>query len=421
MLSLSYGKIIVKPAEKLRGLIPESFETYQILEPGDIVVRPTDLQNDKTSLRVGHASDRGIITSAYLAMRTSGVSDSYAFAYLAALDQMKIFYGMGTGLRQNIELRDFKRLPVAVPPVDEQAAIVKYLGHAHTRIDRAISAKRNLIALLKEQQLAVIHRSVTRGLDSSVPLRDSGIPWLGETPAHWPIIPIRYLARVGNGSTPSRSESEYWVGGDYPWLNSSVANEAEIRHASQFVTQRALDECHLPKVAANSVLVAITGQGKTRGKAAVLTLEATINQHLAYITPRSDQVDCRYLASVLDVAYGELRRISDDSGSTKGALTCADLKAFAVPVPPIEEQQGIRRFVAEVATETETLVARLASEIDLLREFRTRLTSDVATGQLDVREIAVTLPELSDDALPDVDDELDELVEAELQLACDDE
>ena len=116
VLSLSYGSLVVKPPEKLHGLVPASFETYQIIESGDIVVRPTDLQNDWNSLRFALAKTRGIITSAYMCLQTKkSMKREYGHSLLHAYDLRKIFYGLGSGLRQNLDWRDFKYLP-CVPP-----------------------------------------------------------------------------------------------------------------------------------------------------------------------------------------------------------------------------------------------------------------------------------------------------------------
>lgn len=117
VLSLSYGHIVVKPEEKMTGLVPESFDSYQLIRPGDIVIRTTDLQNDQTSLRVGIAKDRGMITSAYLGLRArSDINPHYLYRVLESYDALKVFYGMGSGLRQNIDFCDFKRLPIPLPP-----------------------------------------------------------------------------------------------------------------------------------------------------------------------------------------------------------------------------------------------------------------------------------------------------------------
>jgi type I restriction enzyme S subunit len=195
VLSLSYGRIVTKPDDKLHGLVPESFETYQIVDPGDIIIRSTDLQNDWTSLRVGLVRGRGIITSAYLCLKTVGsLVPEYGYLQLHALDLMKIFYGMGSGLRQNLDFSDFKRMRVLVPPREEQDAIVRFLDHANRRFDRYIRAKKKLIVLLNEQKQAIIHCAVTRGLDPSVRLKPSGIPWVGDLPEHWDVMRLKSLA-----------------------------------------------------------------------------------------------------------------------------------------------------------------------------------------------------------------------------------
>lgn len=117
VLSLSYGRIVVKPPEKLHGLVPDSFETYQIVEPGDIIIRSTDLQNDWNSLRVGLVQNRGIITSAYLGFRTTGtLRPDFGYQMLHTFDLLKVFYGLGSGLRQNLDFGDFKRMLIFMPP-----------------------------------------------------------------------------------------------------------------------------------------------------------------------------------------------------------------------------------------------------------------------------------------------------------------
>jgi type I restriction enzyme S subunit len=302
--------------------------------------------------------------------------------------------GVGS-IQRNLYWPFLKRAVMILPPLPEQAAIVRFLDHVDRRIRRYIRAKQKLIKLLEEQKQAIILRAVTRGLDPNVRLKPSGVEWLGDVPQHWEIWQIGHFAAIGNGSTPSRGNATYWSGGTYPWLNSSSVNAGEILESDQFVTEIALRECHLPRVLSGSVLIAITGQGKTRGTAAVLRIEATINQHIAFITPRSNKrpVSSEYLCSFLGGAYFELRRMSDDSGSTKGALTCQDLRHFRVALPPFDEQIQIVRWTADTTASLSTAISRAQHEIDLLREYRTRLIADVVTGKLDVREVATRLPD----------------------------
>ena len=190
----------MKPPEKLRGLVPESFETYQIVDPGNIIVRTTDLQNDHTSLRIGHSRNRGIITSAYLCLETTDrVSNEFGYQFLNTYDLLKIIYGFGSGLRQNLDFVDIKRMPVLVPPKDEQSGIVRFLDHADRRIKRYINAKQKLIKLLEEQKQAIIHRAITRGIDPNVRLKPSGVEWLGDVPERWEMVRLGRLIKLTTG------------------------------------------------------------------------------------------------------------------------------------------------------------------------------------------------------------------------------
>ncbi len=275
-------------------------------------------------------------------------------------------------------------MPIPLLAVATQRAIADYLDRETARLDALVAAKERVLSLFVEKRRALITRAVTRGLDPHAALRDSGLPWLGEIPAHWELWKIGHLAIVGNGSTPNRDNADYWAEGTVPWLNSSVVNQEEVTAADQFITETALRECHLPIVRPGSVLVAITGQGKTRGTAVVLSFAATINQHLAYITPNVDIADAWFLRWVLFAAYDFLRSISDDAGGTKGALTCEEVNGIQVPLPPLSEQRAI---VSHIATETGKLDAvRFATErtIALLKERRAALIAAAVTGQIDV-------------------------------------
>jgi len=304
-----------------------------------------------------------------------------------------------------------KSVLLPIPPLPEQVGIVRFLDHADLRIRRSIVAKKKLIALLNEQKQAIIQRAVTRGLDPYIGFQASGVDWLGEVPEQWQVWQVGHFAQVGNGSTPSRGNAAYWNKGTHPWLNSSSVNQSPISGADQFVTDVALRECHLPRVQPGSVLVAITGQGKTRGTAALLTVEATINQHIAFITPRRDVALPEYLHLALVGAYRELRRISDGSGSTKGALTCGDISHFKVAVPPRDEQGHIVTRIERETHDVQVAIARTELEINLLHEYRTRLIADVATGKLDVREAAAQLPDEVEE--PEPLDGVDALAESD--------
>ena len=200
VLSLSYGNIVERDVETNFGLLPESFNTYQIVNPGDIILRLTDLQNDKRSLRVGRSTLQGIITSAYLKLSCSGeLNDRYAYRLLHSYDTTKVFYGMGGGLRQSMKFEDFRRLPFLVPPLEEQRTIAAFLDYETARIDQLIAKQQQLIELLKEKRQAVISHAVTKGLNPNAPMKDSGVEWLGQVPEHWVVKRLRHLGKVIGG------------------------------------------------------------------------------------------------------------------------------------------------------------------------------------------------------------------------------
>jgi type I restriction enzyme S subunit len=162
LLSLSYGKIKRRDIDTSFGLLPESFETYQIVQSGNIILRLTDLQNDKKSLRVGLAIEKGIITSAYLCLEFSKkINPSFAYYLLFVYDISKVFYWFGGGLRQSMKFDDIKVFPFVVPPPDEQKAIADYLDTKTAQIDQVIQTINAQIEKLKELRKTLINDVVT--------------------------------------------------------------------------------------------------------------------------------------------------------------------------------------------------------------------------------------------------------------------
>jgi type I restriction enzyme S subunit len=165
ILSLSYGNIIQKPETRNMGLTPESYETYQIVESGEIVFRFTDLQNDKRSLRSAQVTQRGIITSAYMAVKPHSIDSTYFAWLMRSYDLCKVFYAMGGGLRQSLKFEDVRRLPILIPPVDEQSEITNTINAETARIDALVEKTEQSITLLKERRSAFITAAVTGQID----------------------------------------------------------------------------------------------------------------------------------------------------------------------------------------------------------------------------------------------------------------
>lgn len=162
LLSLSYGRVIRKDINTSDGLLPESFNTYNIVEAGDIIIRPTDLQNDKRSLRTGLVKEHGIITSAYIDLCPIKKVDSRYFHFLLhAYDVMKVFYNMGNGVRQGLNYSEFSRLMVFEPQYEEQVAIADFLDAKVDEIDGIIDQKKEQLEVLDSYKKSLIYEYVT--------------------------------------------------------------------------------------------------------------------------------------------------------------------------------------------------------------------------------------------------------------------
>lgn len=292
--------------------------------------------------------------------------------------------------RYSLGLDAIGELPMAVPPLGDQRAIAAFLDRKTAQIDALIAAYGRLLTLLEEKRQAVITQAVTKGLDLTVPMKDSGVEWLGEVPAHWSVLPIKYRSRIGNGSTPNKDDGRYWENGTFPWLTSGCVNRDEVMSAEHYVTEAALRECHLPIITPPAVLVGITGQGKTRGMAATLKIKATINQHIAFLKPTSKGVHVDFLRRFLDASYKWLRFDSEGVGSTKGAITCEQLAKTKIALPPLVEQESILDFIRNQTEMIERLQLKTQRSIDLLKEYRSALITAAVTGQIDVRKEVVS-------------------------------
>jgi type I restriction enzyme, S subunit len=403
VLSLSYGRIIVRPAEKLHGLVPESFETYQIVDPGNIIVRTTDLQNDQTSLRIGQSEHRGIITSAYMCLETTDrVSNEFGYQFLNAYDLLKIIYGFGSGLRQNLDFSDIKRMPVLIPPLLEQAAIVRFLDHADRRIRRYIRAKQKLIKLLEEQRQVIIHHAVTRGLVPSVRFKPSGMEWLGDVPEHWDVLRIKQVSRILRGKFTHRPRNDPSLyDGPYPFIQTGEVARAKksITSYRQTLNERGLAVSKM--FPAGTLVMTIAAN---IGDVAVLDFEACFPDSVVGFVPRSG-VDRDYLYYVFRAMKPELLR--EAPVNTQGNLNVNRIGSRGIALPPAPEQRAIVQQIEQDTLGLNATIDRAQRETFFLHEYRTRLIADVVTGKVDVRDAAAPLREETDD---------DEASESELKI-----
>jgi len=389
LLSLSYGRIVQKDIDSNNGLLPESFETYQIVHPGDIVFRLTDLQNDKRSLRTAIVEELGIITSAYLAAIPLRIHPQFFHYILRAYDLTKVFYSMGGGLRQSMNFWDVKRLPILVPSPEEQLGIATFLDAETDKIDALIEQMRRLIELLQEKRQSVISHAVTKGLNPDAPMKDSGIEWIGKVPAHWRVLRIKHVSQFTT-SGPRGWSDRISEDGSIFVQSGDLDNELRIQFGGcNRVRVEDGAEATRTRLANGDAVVCITG-AKT-GNVAVcdgLKEPAYVNQHLCLIRGNGSTLP-RFLGSILKSSIGQTHFELSQYGMKQG-LSLEDIREAPMLAPPPSEQRQILDRLDLDETTLGALSRKAASAIDLLQERRTALISAAVTGKIDVRNLATT-------------------------------
>ena len=276
----------------------------------------------------------------------------------------------------NRHFKALKEQEIPTPPLQEQRSVAQALR----RIDHALSIQDEQLRTGLALKRAAMQTLFTRGLHGEAQKETE----IGPVPESWDVVELGTLGRIGNGSTPRKATSEYWTGGTYPWLTSAKVYDRNILEAQQFVTGLALTECHLPRIKPGAVLIAITGQGKTLGHCAVLGIEATINQHLAYIEIDTTTVSPSFVRGYLETRYDFLRQVGAGGGSTKGALTCAFLRGFPIPLPSALDEQ---REIVDTLDAIDRKIDLHRRKRAVLEELFKALLHKLMTGELGVGEL----------------------------------
>jgi Restriction endonuclease S subunits len=276
--------------------------------------------------------------------------------------------------------RDIAAYTLRVPPLEAQRVIASILR----RQEEAIQVEDQRIALLSELKAATMSKVFREGIRGESIIESE----FGTRPASWRVRPLGALAAIGNGSTPSRQNPAYWTRGTIPWITSTKVHDVIVRSADEYVTTAALDECHLPMVATGSLVIAITGQGKTLGNVAMTAFDTCINQHLAYASFHGDEATAEYVLYYLQTRYSDLRSVGFAGGSTKGALTCGFLKTYPIPLPSVDEQR-------EISLLLRTLSERISVTLDrraFLVQFFDASLNQLMTGTLAVTPLLENQP-----------------------------
>ena len=316
------------------------------------------------------------------------VQGKFFFHYFSSMLRLEVTQGTAKSTVDSLRLPMLQNFPVVVPNLHEQTAIVRYLDHADSRIQRYIRAKERLIELLTEQKQAIINQAVTRGLDPNVRLRPSGVEWLGDVPAHWDVKRAKYFYREVDERSNSGAEELMSV-------SHKTGVTPRKRNVTMFLAESNVGYkmCGPGDIAINTMWAYRAALGVTRQIGLVSPSYGVYRPHssdifiMDYIDPllRSEGYRSEYLCRSTGITSSRLRLYPDSF--------------LAIPLlcPPREEQENIVEYLSKATTEVDSAISRARHQIELMQEYRTRLIADVVTGKLDVRGAAAQLPDETKD------------------------
>ncbi len=391
----------------------ESNVGHKVCCPGDLIINTLWAW----MAALGVTRHTGIVSPAYGVYRPidgGGILPAYADHLLRTPLYASEYQRRSTGVnssRLRLYPEQFLRAPVLVPPLDEQAQIVRFLDGVSGRLERAIRAKRKVITLLTEQKLAVIKRAVTGGEGPKGQFKSSGVQWLGDIPRHWEVISLRmrYSVELGKMLDAKRITGRHSI----PYLRNRDVQWDNVLTEDLPTMDIAPDELSRYTVQRGDLLTCEGGQvGRSAFWDAKLPLcgyQKALHRVRSYDRERDYP---RFLFYQLQLAAGLGIFSADGNENTIAHLTNEKLRRHRFAFPPMNEQAAIADSLDTDLAEFQKVAERLEREIDLLREYRTRLIADVVTGRFDVREAAERLP---DESTPDFVDELsDDADESEL-------
>ena len=375
----------VSSKEENHNFIPDDLTNYKVVRTGQFAMNKMKAWQGS----YGVSQHDGIVSPAYFIFNLYGVQGDFFHAAIRSRAYIPFFTQASDGVRigqWDLSQERMREITFSVPPLPEQTAIVRYLDYFDRRIRRYIGAKKKLIKLLEEQKRSVIHCAVTRGLDPDVPLKPSGVEWLGEVPEHWEVKKLRSILRnVTERNCP-----------DLPLL--SVVREKGV--ILRDVSSKEENHNFIPDDLTNYKVVR-TGQF-AMNKMKAWQGSYGVSQHDGIVSPAyfifnlyGVQGDF-FHAAIRSRAYIPFfTHASDGVRTGQWDLSQARMREITFSVPPLPEQTAIVKHLDKTTADLDTTITRARRGIDLLQEYRTRLTADVVIGKLDVREAAAALPDES--------------------------
>ena len=390
------GTVTLRKNRRVDGFTESLKEIgYQGVRRGDLVIHAMDA----FAGAAGVSDSDGKCTPVYAICEAQAPANPYYYARLVReMARREWISALAKGVRErstDFRFSAFASQPLALPPPDEQAAIVRFLDHADRRIQRYIGAKQRLIGLLEEQKQAVIQCAVTRGLDPGVRLKPSGVEWLGDVPEHWEVSKVKHLARSGYKSFVDGDwiESPYITSDGIRLIQTGNIGTGEYREKGfRFISEETFNKFNCTEFQPDDVLICRLGEPVARACLAPRLAGRMITSVDVCILKLRSDVRAQFVVYAMSSHryldwVGSLVR-----GSTRDRVSRSMLGSFSIPVPSLHEQTAIVRHLDDATANIGAAIDGARREIELLREYRTRLIADVVTGKLDVREAAVALP-----------------------------
>ena len=371
--------------------IPPKDRGSRLLKQGDLLIEKSG-GGDKTLVGCVVLFDKSYeaVTSNFVAKMSPLESyDNYFLAYaFSQLYAGKVNYPsikQTTGI-QNLDSDAYLMEKFCFPPKHEQKNISCFLDHETAKIDKLIEKQQQLIELLKEKRQAVISHAVTKGLNPDVPMKDSGVEWLGEVPEHWDAVPLKYLCSFSGGGTPTKDNLAYWTNGSVPWVSPKDMKSFWVSETQDYITEKAVNESSTNYVDKGSLLMVVrSGILQRNIPVAINSVKVTMNQDMKALK-FNERMNVQYAVYFISGNNNSLLLAWTKEGATVESIEHEYLANGLIPVPPIDEQALIIDSISEKMKHFQLLEENAASGIRLLQERRTALISAAVTGKIDVRD-----------------------------------
>ena len=271
-----------------------------------------------------------------------------------------------------------KNMRIAFPTsLVEQQKIADFLDKKTAQLDKVKSLLEEQIQKLKDYRASLIYETVTKGLDKTVPMKDSGINWIGQVPQGWGVGKVKYFSQISAGATPDRNNSLFW-NGNINWMSSGEVNQGIVKHTSETITDLALKRTSTKLLPNGTVMLALNGQGKTKGTAAVLAIESASNQSLASFIVDNKILNNMYLYYFFVANYYNIRGLK---GEDRDGLNLQLVSNIVIPLFELEEQQKIVDFLDKKTVQIDKLIQIKNEQIDNINKQRQTLIYDYVTGK----------------------------------------